>query len=82
VGSQIFGSVSEDVPSFTMYGKSLRARSSEVILESALSTQKRMMKRRDIKMSEALEVLIRSVYKMTKVERAFQRVSRTRFKLP
>ena len=82
VASQVFGSVSSDVPSFTIYGKSLGARSSEVILESALSTQKRMMERRGLKMSGALGSLIRSVYKMTKGERAFQRVSRSRFKLP
>jgi UDP-N-acetylglucosamine diphosphorylase / glucose-1-phosphate thymidylyltransferase / UDP-N-acetylgalactosamine diphosphorylase / glucosamine-1-phosphate N-acetyltransferase / galactosamine-1-phosphate N-acetyltransferase len=82
VSSQVFGSVSRDVPSFTMYGKSLGARSSEVILESALSTQKRMMERRGLKMSGALGSLIRSVYKMTKGDRAFQRVTQSRFKLP
>jgi UDP-N-acetylglucosamine diphosphorylase / glucose-1-phosphate thymidylyltransferase / UDP-N-acetylgalactosamine diphosphorylase / glucosamine-1-phosphate N-acetyltransferase / galactosamine-1-phosphate N-acetyltransferase len=81
VSSQVFGSVSGDVPSFTLYGKSLGARSSEVILESALTTQRRMMERRGLKMSGALGSLIRSVYKMTKGERAFQRVSQSRFKL-
>ena len=82
VSSQVFGLVSEDVPSFTMYGKALGAKSSEVILESALVTQKRMMERRGLIMTSAFESLIRSVYKMTKGERAFHRVSKSRFKLP
>ncbi len=82
VASQAFGLVSEDVPSFTMYGKGLGTRSTEVILESALSTQRRMMERRGLSMTEAMVSLIRSVYKMTKGERAFQRVSKARFKLP
>ncbi len=82
VASQAFGLVSEDVPSFTMYGKGLGTRSTEVILESALLTQKRMMERRGLSMTEAMVSLIRSVYKMTKGERAFQRVSKARFKLP
>lgn len=81
-GSQVFGFVSEDVPSFAMYGKSLGAKSSEVILESALTTQRRMMQRRNLVMSEAMVSLIRSIYKMTKGERANQRVSKARFKLP
>ncbi|HXQ92853.1 MAG TPA: hypothetical protein VN739_07580, partial [Nitrososphaerales archaeon] len=82
IGSQVFGMVSEDVPSFTMYGKSLGAKSSEIFLESVLSTQKRMMERRGLRMSDVMVSLIRSVYKMTKGERAFQRVAKTRFKLP
>jgi UDP-N-acetylglucosamine diphosphorylase / glucose-1-phosphate thymidylyltransferase / UDP-N-acetylgalactosamine diphosphorylase / glucosamine-1-phosphate N-acetyltransferase / galactosamine-1-phosphate N-acetyltransferase len=81
VGSQVFGAVSEDVPSFTLYGKGMGARSSEALLDSALATQKRMMERRNLAMSKTLESLIRSVYKMTRGERAFQRVSKARFKL-
>lgn len=81
-GSQVFGFVSEDVPSFTMYGKSLKAQSSEVIIESALQTQKRMMERRGRVLSDTYASLIRSVYKMTKGERAIQRVSKARFRLP
>jgi len=80
--SQVFGLVSDDVASFTMYGKSLGAKTTEVILESALLTQRRMMERRNLVMTETMVSLIRSVYKMTKWERAFQRVSKARFKLP
>ena len=82
VASQVFGTVSGSVPSFTMFGKSLRAKSSQVILDSALSTQKRMMERRGLAMSPAFSSVIRSVYKMTERERAFQRVTRSRFQLP
>jgi len=81
VASQVFGSVSQDVPSFTLYGKSLGAKSSEVMLDSAILTQKRMMERRGLSLNDSLASLIRSVYKMTKRERAFQRVSKARFKL-
>lgn len=82
VASQVFGPVSEDVPSFTMYGRGLRAKSCEVVLHSVLQTQQRMMERRGLVMSESMASMIRSVYKMTRGERAFQRVSKARFKLP
>ncbi|MDA4111251.1 MAG: putative sugar nucleotidyl transferase [Thaumarchaeota archaeon] len=81
VSSQIFGVTAEDVPSFTMYAKSLGAKSSEIRFESSIMTQRRMMERRGLSMSPSREALIRSVYKMTQSERAFQRVAKSRFKL-
>ncbi|MGI0090760.1 MAG: hypothetical protein ACREBS_03535, partial [Nitrososphaerales archaeon] len=53
--SQVFGTVLEDVPSFTISAKSLGAKPVEMYLESAIETQKRMMGRRDVQMSQAYE---------------------------
>jgi len=81
VASQVLGMVAEDVPSFTMYGKSLGAKSAEIFLESAISTQKRMMERRGISITDEFVSLIRSVFKMTRRERIFQHVTKRKFKL-
>lgn len=80
-GAHVFGAVLEDVPSFTMYAKSYGAKSAEIEVKSTIATQKRMMERRGIPMTAELDLLIRSVYKMTKGERAFQRVAKRRFSL-
>jgi UDP-N-acetylglucosamine diphosphorylase / glucose-1-phosphate thymidylyltransferase / UDP-N-acetylgalactosamine diphosphorylase / glucosamine-1-phosphate N-acetyltransferase / galactosamine-1-phosphate N-acetyltransferase len=82
VASQVFGLITDNVPSYTIYGKSLGARSTEVIIDSVLSTQKKMMGRRGLSFTDTFASLIRSVYKMTNGERAFQRVSKGRFKMP
>jgi UDP-N-acetylglucosamine diphosphorylase/glucosamine-1-phosphate N-acetyltransferase len=81
IGSHVFGTVVEDVPSFTMYGKSLAAKSAEINIDSVLTTQRRMMDRRGLPLSSEMEAVIRSVYKITKSERAFQRVTKRRFRL-
>jgi UDP-N-acetylglucosamine diphosphorylase / glucose-1-phosphate thymidylyltransferase / UDP-N-acetylgalactosamine diphosphorylase / glucosamine-1-phosphate N-acetyltransferase / galactosamine-1-phosphate N-acetyltransferase len=81
VGSQLFGTVTEDVPSFTMYAKSLGSKSAEIYLDSAIETQKRVMERRGIQMSRADIDLLKSVFKMTASERTFQHVAKRTFKL-
>lgn len=81
VSSQVFGTVLEDVPSFTMYARSLSERSAEMYIESAVETQRRMMERRKVKMSEDYEKMIRSVFKMTAKDRRSGRVKKARFNL-
>ena len=81
VASHVFGWVGEDVASFTMYAKSLGAKSAEVLLESAVQTQRRMMSRRGKTMTAAEERLIRLLFKTTSRERIFQRVAKIRFRL-
>jgi UDP-N-acetylglucosamine diphosphorylase/glucosamine-1-phosphate N-acetyltransferase len=82
VGSQVFGTVLEDVPSFTIFAKSLGAKkSTELYLESAILTQRRMMERRGISMTDDYADLIRSIFEMTARERIFQHVSKRKFKL-
>jgi UDP-N-acetylglucosamine diphosphorylase/glucosamine-1-phosphate N-acetyltransferase len=80
-GAHVFGVVLENAPSFTMYAKSYGAKSAEIEEDSAIATQKRMMERRGLTMSAEMQSLIRSVYKMTKGERAIQRVVKRRFNL-
>jgi UDP-N-acetylglucosamine diphosphorylase/glucosamine-1-phosphate N-acetyltransferase len=81
VGSNIFGVVEEDVPSFTLYAKSLSAKSAEIYLDSSIETQTRMMERRKIKISEGYKQMITAVYKMTASDRRASQVRRRKFKL-
>ncbi|MCL4518720.1 MAG: hypothetical protein M1587_05930 [Thaumarchaeota archaeon] len=81
VSSQLFGTVTEDVPSFTFYGKSLGSESKELILESAVETQKRMMQRRNVPASRAYLGMIRSVFEMTQSERKLGKVKKGRFEI-
>lgn len=69
VASHLHGLVAEDVPSFTIYAKQFGCELLELELESAIKTQKRMMARRGIPMSEAMERLIRDVFRITAEER-------------
>ncbi len=81
VGSNVFGIVSENVPSFTFYAKSLSARSTEIYPESSIETQRRMMERRKITMSEGYKRMMRSVFKMTSKDRVASHVKRGKFRL-
>ncbi len=81
VSSHLYGLISEDIPSFTMYGKSISGKSSELELTSAIETQKKMMLRRGQKMSKNYEQMIRDVFSMTYAERKRAGVRKTRFSL-
>jgi UDP-N-acetylglucosamine diphosphorylase / glucose-1-phosphate thymidylyltransferase / UDP-N-acetylgalactosamine diphosphorylase / glucosamine-1-phosphate N-acetyltransferase / galactosamine-1-phosphate N-acetyltransferase len=81
VSSHIFGSVAEDVPSFTLYGKSLGAKSAELDLNSAIETQERMMARRDAELSKGRLAVMKSVFKMTGKDRTLAKVKRGKFAL-
>ncbi|MEM3383138.1 MAG: putative sugar nucleotidyl transferase [Nitrososphaerales archaeon] len=69
VASQIHGYVFDDVPSFTIYAKSMGYRLFEVHLESAIETQKRMMKRKGIEQTKEDVDLLRKVFEISKEER-------------
>ena len=79
VGSHLFGTVTEDVPSFTLFGKSLGAESKEMYLESVLETQKRMMSRRGHSLTRNQEDLIRAVFRLTSQERKKNSVRKGKF---
>ena len=66
-GSLVSGLVSEDVPSFTYHDGS--SEGVELLLESVIETQRRMMERRDKELSRAQEKLIRRVFTLTAAER-------------
>ena len=79
VSSQLFGTVTENVPSFTFYAKSLGAESKEFELESAVETQKRMMQRRDVQASPAYLSMIKKVFEMTRKDRQLAKVKKGKF---
>ena len=81
VSSHIFGSAFEDVPSFTFYGKSVGAQSREMYLDSAIETQRRVMKRRDRTMTKAEEKLLKSIFKSTEKSRRLAHVRPGHFEL-
>ena len=68
--SQLHGHVLEDVPSFTLYAKSLGYDSFELYLDSAIRTQERMMKRRGLNMDESYRKMVKYLFDLTKEERA------------
>ncbi len=82
VASHLHGVALGDVPSFTIYAVSLGAGAVELRLESAIETQRRMMSRRGLEMTRAMEELIRRLYDETRPERERAGVKRGAFKLP
>jgi len=82
VSSHLHGIVYEDVPSFTIYAKSLGVEPVELILESAIETQRRMMSRRGLTLTREEIEVIRKVYEMTMEDRKQAGVKKKRFKLP
>lgn len=81
VASHLHGTVTEDVPSFTIHAQSLGVRSTELELTSAIRTQHRMMARRGVKQSELDRAVLRSVFEVTKPERLAARVLKGHFRL-
>ncbi len=70
VASHIHGIVSEDVPSFTFYAKSLGVELIELNIESILKSINRMMSRRGHTLKPTEEELLRRVYEETAGERS------------
>jgi UDP-N-acetylglucosamine diphosphorylase/glucosamine-1-phosphate N-acetyltransferase len=69
VASQIHGVVTDDVPSFTSWAASLGKQPYEILLESALETQKRMFSRRGVEQKKCDIDLLTHVYDVTMQER-------------
>lgn len=80
VSSQVFGNVTDDVSSFTLYSKS-SGESREIYLESAIETQRRMMERRNIRMTQNYSDMIKSVYNLTSKERIAKQVTKGKFEI-
>jgi UDP-N-acetylglucosamine diphosphorylase/glucosamine-1-phosphate N-acetyltransferase len=79
VSSHLHSLVAQDVPSFTIYGTGIGAKNAELELNSAIETQKKMMRRRSLTMSKAYEDMIRNVFSMTSLERKRVGVRKVRF---
>jgi UDP-N-acetylglucosamine diphosphorylase/glucosamine-1-phosphate N-acetyltransferase len=67
VSSHLYGDVSEDVPSFTIYRPGEKK---GLLLSSALETAKRMMSRRGITPSEQYLRMLEEVFRITRPSRA------------
>jgi len=67
-GSHVSGLAARSVPSFTFYDSG-SGREVELLLESVLETQRRMMERRGMALGRAEEALIRRVFASTAKER-------------
>ncbi|MBI3840982.1 MAG: hypothetical protein HY297_03380, partial [Thaumarchaeota archaeon] len=67
-GSHVAGAVKSNVPSFT-YSDGDSGRMVQLLLESVLETQRRMMERRGLTLTRAEEELIRGLYRVTSGER-------------
>ena len=81
VSSHLHGLVAEDVPSFTIYGRTIGARNVELMLDSVIETQKKMMSRRKQTMSKGYEQMIRDVFAITASDRKRFGVKTGRFSL-
>lgn len=69
VSSHLHGVIFDDVPSFTIYARSLGIEPVELNLESAIRTMIRMYKRRGRSPREVEVELMRKVYELTRWER-------------
>lgn len=81
VASHVHGFVTKDVPSFTIWGKSLDAKPVELELESAVRTQKRVLLRRGVKQTREDVELLRKLFQITNGERKDMGVTKGRFAL-
>ncbi len=81
VASHVHGFVTEDVPSFTIWAKSIGAKSVELELESAIKTQDRVLSRRGVKQTKEDKELLRKLFEITAQEREEAGVVKQRFVL-
>jgi UDP-N-acetylglucosamine diphosphorylase/glucosamine-1-phosphate N-acetyltransferase len=81
VASHTHGVVAEDVPSFTLWAKSLGAKPTELYLESVIETQKRVLARRGVKQSKEDIELFKKLFRLTAKERREARVIKGKFEL-
>lgn len=79
VAANLHGLVSQDVPSFTIFGSGIGSANVELQLDSALETQRRVMARRNQKLTKAYEDMITHVFAMTSAERKKNRIYKSRF---
>jgi UDP-N-acetylglucosamine diphosphorylase/glucosamine-1-phosphate N-acetyltransferase len=79
VVSHVHGFVAEDVPSFTIWAKSLSAKPVELEWDSAIKTQERVFSRRGVKQTREDVALLRKLFEMTAAERKKAGVSKGKF---
>jgi UDP-N-acetylglucosamine diphosphorylase/glucosamine-1-phosphate N-acetyltransferase len=77
--AHIHGIVSEDVPSFCMWAKSLGSIPSELFFDSSLKTYSRAAERRGIALTKEYEELMGKIFEITRDERKACGVSTNKF---
>jgi bifunctional N-acetylglucosamine-1-phosphate-uridyltransferase/glucosamine-1-phosphate-acetyltransferase GlmU-like protein len=80
VAAHAHGFVTEDVPSFTIWAESLGAKNVELILQSAIETQKRVFARRGVKQTREDIQLLETLFKITVKDRKEVGVKKERFR--
>lgn len=81
VSAHLYGLISKDVPSYSIWGSGIGAKNVELQLSSAIETQKKMMGRRGKAMSKAYERMMKDLFLMTASGRKASGVRRTRFSI-
>jgi len=81
VASHVHGFVTDDVPSFTIWAKSLGAQPTELRLRSAIETQKRVLSRRGVEQTKEDVELMKRVFEITAREREEAGVVKRKFEL-
>ncbi|MEM2909650.1 MAG: putative sugar nucleotidyl transferase [Nitrososphaerota archaeon] len=81
ISSHLYGMVPEDVPSFTVYARTLGAKPTEIYLESAIETARRLMRRRNVQLSEAYEDMLKRLFELTEQERSKASVVKGKFSI-
>ncbi len=79
--SHVHGFVTEDVPSFTLWAKSLGAKPTELYLKSAIETQKRVFARRGREQTRADIELLEKLFRLSVKERKTAKVAKGRLEL-
>ena len=79
VSSQVFGTISRDVPSFTLCNGSKSEEIKEMYFDSARETQRKMMARREVTLTPSFEEMMRRVFEMTTEDRKSSGVRQGRF---
>jgi len=81
IASHVHGFVTEDVPSFTVWAKSLGAEPTEIYLKSVVETQKRVFARRGVKQTKEDIELLKKLFTFSTQERRKARVVKRKFAL-
>jgi hypothetical protein len=81
VASQAHGFIAKDIPSFTIWPETLGAKPVELYLKSAIETQKRAMKRRNVEQTKEDAELMKKLFELTANERKKARIAKKKFAL-
>lgn len=81
VSSHLHGFITQDVPSFVIFGAGIGAENVEMELTSAVRTQRRMMSRRKVDLTSEYQVLIETVFKQTAKDRSEKHIKAKKFRI-